>query len=211
MEKEGRILNLGLCKRPLYLTFSTYITKFEFLVLYFLGKLLENQGLFFFFFSLSGTIFFSLDPIIKSISFSVGTKLCVQFDPDPKARCFSFQTDRSFFGEAELEVNKSTMTCFLCKNMILDEGYWLAIFFFFTEKNGQQKGPCLFKKRVGQHNHLPTWSSLKTEFEECFPDVGDVFSPPQMIFTCRASLSKFKKFALVSGMGKQEMLIEIRQ
>lgn len=58
-------------------------------------------------------------------------------------------------------------------------------------------GLHLFKKRVDQHNHLPTWFNLKTEFEEAFPNVGDLFFSP-LGDICIQSLfdSKFKKWPL---------------
>lgn len=68
-----------------------------------------------------------------------------------------------------------------------------------------------FKKWVGQHNYFPTWFNLKTEFEEAFPNVDDLFSPLWWYLNAEPFWLQIQEMALVSGMGKQEMSIEIYQ
>ena len=95
---------------------------------------------------------------------------------------FHFKLTEVFWGEVGLQKSQQeycdmhqTRAEFL---LMSDEGYWLSVFFFFYREKWSRKGPHLFKKRVGQRNHLPTWFNLKTEFEEGFSDVGGLFPPP---------------------------------
>lgn len=85
------------------------------------------------------------------------------------------------------------------------------LFPFIQKKMVNKRDRISFKKWVGQHNHLPTWFNLKTEFEEAFPNVGDLFSPLWWYLNAEPFWLQIQKMALVSGMGKQEMSTEIYQ